>query len=171
MKKKYFFSPPGERVSVMVAILVSVAILCVVISSVAMYSETAGFVTWKDWAGWTVKLPTFGEVIRGRFAAFWLYAAACAAMALKNYRSFRAQSRSDYVMKRIKSSAEKHFMCLSVPAIGLCAGLLLILVLLAFHLSGCIGDLYNLGLLLFKFRDPSVLREDTGPKQIYYTKD
>ena len=46
----------------------------------------------------------------------------------------------------------------------------LVLALLALHLSGCAGDLYNIGLLLFRFRDPDVLREDTGPKQIYYTK-
>lgn len=133
MKKKYFFSPPGEKVSVMAAILVSVALLCVIISSIAMYSETAGFVTWKDWIDWIVPLPRFVDVIRGRFAAFWIFAAACAFMALKNYRSFSAQSRSDYVMKRIKNSAEKHFMCLSVPVIGLAAGFLLVLVMILLY--------------------------------------
>ena len=47
----------------------------------------------------------------------------------------------------------------------------LVLALLALHLAGCVGDLYNIGLLLFRFRDPDVLREDTGPKQIYFTKN
>lgn len=47
---------------------------------------------------------------------------------------------------------------------------LLILCLTALHLSGCVGDLHNIGLFLTRFRDPSVLRYDTGPKQIYYTK-
>lgn len=47
---------------------------------------------------------------------------------------------------------------------------LMILCLLALHLSGCVGDLHNIGLYLTRFRDPSVLRSDTGPKQIYYTK-
>ena len=46
----------------------------------------------------------------------------------------------------------------------------LILGLLILHLAGCIGDLYNIGLFLFRFRGPTVLRADTGPKQIYYTR-
>ena len=46
----------------------------------------------------------------------------------------------------------------------------LILALMILHLAGCVGDLYNIGLFLFRFRDPSVLRQDTGPTQIYYTK-
>ena len=47
----------------------------------------------------------------------------------------------------------------------------LILILAVLHLSGCVGDLYGIGLFLFRFQDPAVLRLDTGPKQIYYTKD
>lgn len=47
----------------------------------------------------------------------------------------------------------------------------LILALLALHVSGCTGDLYGAGLFLFCFKDPATLRRDTGPKQIYYTKD
>ena len=43
-------------------------------------------------------------------------------------------------------------------------------LLFSFHVSGCAGDLYNLGLLLFRFRDPATLRRDTGPVQTYYTK-
>ena len=46
----------------------------------------------------------------------------------------------------------------------------LIFLLFTFHISGCSGDLYGIGLFLFKFKDPAVLRKDTGPKQIYYTK-
>ncbi|MBQ7172036.1 MAG: DUF3267 domain-containing protein [Clostridia bacterium] len=47
----------------------------------------------------------------------------------------------------------------------------LVLALLALHAAGCTGDLYGAGLLLFKYTDPASLRKDTGPKQIYYTKD
>lgn len=47
----------------------------------------------------------------------------------------------------------------------------LFLVLFSFHLSGCVGDLHGVGLYLFRFRDASTLRMDTGPKQIFYTKD
>ena len=47
----------------------------------------------------------------------------------------------------------------------------MILALSVLHLSGCAGDLYGFGLFLFRFRNPAVLRQDTGPKQIYYTKE
>lgn len=42
--------------------------------------------------------------------------------------------------------------------------------LLAAHLGGCAGDLYDTGLYLFRFRDPAALMQDTGPKQTFYTK-
>ena len=48
---------------------------------------------------------------------------------------------------------------------------MLILILFAMHITGCVGDLYGIGLLLFRFKDPATLRKDTGPKLIYYTKD
>ena len=47
----------------------------------------------------------------------------------------------------------------------------LVLGLFVLHLSGCIGDLYNIGFYLSRFKKATVLRQDTGPKQIYYTKD
>ena len=42
---------------------------------------------------------------------------------------------------------------------------------LAIHLGGCVGDLYDTGLYLFRFRDPGTLMRDTGPKQTFYVKD
>ena len=42
--------------------------------------------------------------------------------------------------------------------------------LLATHLGGCVGDLYDTGLYLFRFRDPDTLMQDTGPKQTFYTR-
>lgn len=42
--------------------------------------------------------------------------------------------------------------------------------LLATHLGGCAGDLYDTGLYLFRFRDPTTLMQDTGPKQTFYTR-
>lgn len=40
-------------------------------------------------------------------------------------------------------------------------------LLFALHVSGCVGDLYNIVLLLFRFRDPALLMRDTGPKQTF----
>ncbi|MBO4422757.1 MAG: DUF3267 domain-containing protein [Clostridia bacterium] len=48
---------------------------------------------------------------------------------------------------------------------------MLVLLMFSLHLTGCAGDLYGAGLLLFRFKNPETLRKDTGPKQIYYTKD
>ena len=44
-------------------------------------------------------------------------------------------------------------------------------LLLALHLGGCIGDLYDAWLYLFRFRDPATLMQDTGPKQTFYVKE
>ncbi len=38
----------------------------------------------------------------------------------------------------------------------------------ASHFGGCIGDLYMMYLLLFKYKDPRTLMNDTGPKQTIY---
>ena len=44
-------------------------------------------------------------------------------------------------------------------------------ILLAMHISGCIGDLYVTFLFLTKFKDPATLMRDTGPEQWIYIKD
>ena len=36
------------------------------------------------------------------------------------------------------------------------------------HVGGCSGDLYVLGLFLFRFRDKRALMRDTGPEQYFY---
>jgi len=45
------------------------------------------------------------------------------------------------------------------------------LVLLSVHIGGCVGDLYDTLLYLFRFRDNSTLMRDTGPKQTFYIKE
>ena len=47
----------------------------------------------------------------------------------------------------------------------------MILLLFALHIAGCAGDLYGIGLYLFRFKSPDTLRRDFGPRQAYYTKD
>ena len=48
--------------------------------------------------------------------------------------------------------------------------ILLFAILLGLHVGGCVGDLYNTFLYLFKFRSPNTLMRDTGPKQSFYVK-
>ncbi len=42
-------------------------------------------------------------------------------------------------------------------------------LLFAIHFGGCAGDLYDTFIYLSRFREPSVLMRDTGPKQTFYT--
>jgi ABC-type enterochelin transport system permease subunit len=44
----------------------------------------------------------------------------------------------------------------------------LAVTLLASHISGCVGDLYDTFLLIFRYRDPKLLMNDTGPIQTFY---
>ncbi len=39
------------------------------------------------------------------------------------------------------------------------------------HFGGCVGDLYDTMLYLFRFRSPDTLMRDTGPEQTFYTKE
>lgn len=39
------------------------------------------------------------------------------------------------------------------------------------HFSGCVGDLYDTFLYLFRFRSPETLMRDTGPAQTFYIKE
>lgn len=43
--------------------------------------------------------------------------------------------------------------------------------LFGLHFGGCSGDLYMLGLLLFKYKDETLLLRDTGPEQFIYIKE
>ena len=42
--------------------------------------------------------------------------------------------------------------------------------MLAIHTGGCVGDIYDALLLIFKFRSPDTLVQDTGPRQTFYVK-
>jgi len=41
-------------------------------------------------------------------------------------------------------------------------------IIFAIHFGGCVGDLYMMYLLFFKYKDPRTLMNDTGPKQTIY---
>ena len=41
-------------------------------------------------------------------------------------------------------------------------------IVFAIHVGGCIGDLFMTYLLLFRYKDPRTLMNDTGPKQTIY---
>ncbi|MCD8345930.1 MAG: DUF3267 domain-containing protein [Oscillospiraceae bacterium] len=48
---------------------------------------------------------------------------------------------------------------------------LAVALLFAIHFGGCAGDLYDTFIYLTKFRDPTTLMQDTGPRQVFYVRD
>lgn len=44
-------------------------------------------------------------------------------------------------------------------------------VILGVHVGGCVGDLYCVVIMLFKYRKRDLIINDTGPKQTFYVKD
>ena len=44
-------------------------------------------------------------------------------------------------------------------------------LLLSFHFGGCCGDIYDILLYLFRFKDDTILMNDTGPKQTFYANN
>lgn len=44
-------------------------------------------------------------------------------------------------------------------------------LLFGMHIGGCSGDLYMFGLLVFKYKDKTLLMRDTGPEQFLYVKE
>ena len=114
---RFFFNPPGISVVFMAGLLFAVAIVFIMLPSSGI-NEAIWCTPFDD-------IKPYGELLEDRLFGFWIYAAACLALAAACYRSFAGQSTSSYVMKRTKSGLEIHRMCLTVPLIGLLAGLLL----------------------------------------------
>lgn len=76
-------------------------------------------------------------------------------------------------------SAAAPLVLFTLVLIPLCGALLFVhprlyylsLALLGIHLGGCSGDIYLVGLLLFRYRTPEALVRDTGPEQFIYIPD
>jgi len=80
-------------------------------------------------------MQDLGSLMRLRFAGFWGYALCCLGTAAGHYRSFTRETKSIYVMKRLKSAREMHVRCLALPAAALLAGAALTaLLMLAYTL-------------------------------------
>ena len=80
-------------------------------------------------------MPTLNTLLRHKLAVFWAYAGFCALRAFANYRSFFTETKSIYLMKRLKDSNELRRRCIALPAAACGAALvLLLLVLLIFVL-------------------------------------
>ena len=75
-------------------------------------------------------MPTLNMLLRHKFAVFWAYAGFCALRAFSNYRSFYTETKSIYLMKRLKDPNELRRRCLAIPAAACGAALVLFLLML-----------------------------------------
>ena len=139
MKKKFRYTPPGVSIQSNAGILVIAAFVFMIIISPII----AGYAKEALWYRDDVKLMDY---LRGAFVSFWAYAAVCIAIAVRNYHSFRSLSQSIYTMKRAGSPAEIHRMCLTVPVIGLLAGLALAIIIMLIY-RGSYMDEFSVGKL------------------------
>jgi len=133
MKNKYRFSPPGVSIESNAAILAAAAfIFIILISGIASGSAKEAL-----WYRDDIRLM---ETLKSSFAGFWAYAAVCIAIVFRNYHSFRESSQSIYTMKRVSDPSDIHRMCLTVPIIGLLAGLALAIILMFIYRSSFIDE-------------------------------
>ena len=116
MKKKICISPPGISIGSMAGIIAASIVVFILLMSVGATDVIEGIRE-----GWKDPVP-LDDILAGRFAGFWIHAALCIALAVRNYRSFRAYGQSLYVMKRTRSVSELHVMCLAIPLTGLIIG-------------------------------------------------
>ena len=79
------------------------------------------------------KLPPLSALLDRRFSGFWGYAVFSSGMALAHRLSFSRDSKSIYLMKRVKSAWELPVRCAALPLLALLAGLLLCLALLGVY--------------------------------------
>lgn len=143
MRKKMAWNPPDiPAYRIIIELVVSIFLFVLILCSVQANNALERYVMMDGVSA------TLMDVIGGAFAGFWLHAAVCAALAIRNYKSFYTNSRSIYLMKRTGSRSEIHFMSLSLPVIGLIAGFILAVLMMLGCRGRCIemdnfGDMQN----------------------------
>ena len=75
-------------------------------------------------------MPGLNTLIRHKLVVFWAYAGFCALRAFANYCSFFTETKSIYLMKRLKDKNELSRRCLAIPAAACGVALILFLLLL-----------------------------------------
>ena len=83
--------------------------------------------------------PTFTDVAVASYIATCIYIILCIVLAVEHYFSYYKESKSIYIMKRVRSGLEIHRRCLTIPIISLMLGILvstvLVLLLRMFYTS------------------------------------
>ena len=76
-------------------------------------------------------IPQFSEILRGHLLIFVLYFGECISLIISFYRSYRNDSQSIYVMKRINDPLEIHRRSLSLPLSGILLGVVTLMAIAA----------------------------------------
>lgn len=78
-------------------------------------------------------MPTLNTLLRHKLAVFWAYAGFCALRAFANYWSFFTETKSIYLMKRLKDPNELRRRCIAIPAAACGAALVLLIFILIYR--------------------------------------
>ena len=141
MNKLFRLRPPGTELhqiklyfilGMIVSVLFSLGFL------LAYFNEVRFIHTQLAWAARTGTeytgggLSSFSELVKIRMILFPLYCAGFLIFVFFNYRYFWQESKSNYVMRRVKRSWELHLRCWAIPltsmAVAAVSGLVLLLL-------------------------------------------
>lgn len=128
MNKKYRLIPPGVAMDGEIAIIVLSIFVFLVLLSLPAFQDLNALA---EYVKYNYGIPpvyyegkySINDLIGGHFAGLWLHIAVCAALALRNCRSFHSPVRSIYTAKRSCGSKELSTMRFAVPLIGVLAGI------------------------------------------------
>ena len=134
-------TPPGVSVKRQISYFALAAGLFLFVWSLGFffsYADQADKLYYLDW--YRVRHVKEGAVIKpflffiqGRMVGFRAYVLFCAGTAAANFRSFYAETKSIYVMKRLPRAWEHPVRCLAVPLLAVLAGFLFAVLLTALY--------------------------------------
>ncbi|MGN0267109.1 MAG: hypothetical protein ACI4D7_05465 [Lachnospiraceae bacterium] len=78
-------------------------------------------------------MPSLNELMQGRMFGFVILICGCMVLAAVHYVSFYRESKSIYLMKRLKSASELHKRCLALPVLCILCGIILMVILIALY--------------------------------------
>lgn len=128
------FAPPGKDCSYIRNLTCLVAVVLTAWSFFEFCNSASGNVSIMKHHGENMILSgeylwSFTATLGGTMKGFYVCAAAMGAFVVDNYLYFYSGSKSIYTMKRLKSPAEMHLRCWTVPLFWAAALLLLSVIL------------------------------------------
>lgn len=78
-------------------------------------------------------MPSLNELMQRKLSGFLILLCGCMVLAAVHYISFYRESKSIYLMKRLKSASELHKRCLALPVLCIFCGIILMVILIAVY--------------------------------------